>query len=276
MEALIWILLPGFTAVASGLLAWFVMQSRMEVALARERERMAESRGALDAEKIGAGASLDTALRAAEAVAKREALENFMDELRVEQRHYTRENRMLMQNRKSLVLQERMYFRNIPLSDWIEHEITVERGRRCQPPGPGHDHLRQECNFHRRWRSPTEAVGVAAPQSNFIVRYLDGRLLENCLRCNFDDLIFDVLAFVCWPGCRASRRCDAPPKGDAAKGKAVFEQCGVCHIPDSDEKKMGPGLKGLFKKDKMTNGKKPTDATVRARIDEGGKRNAGL
>jgi hypothetical protein len=128
MEALLWILLPGFTAVASGLLAWFVMQSRMEVALAKERERMAESRGALDAEKSAMGASLDTALRAAEAVAKREALENFMDELRVEQRHYTRENRMLMQNRKSLVLQERMYFRNIPLSDWIEHEITVEEG----------------------------------------------------------------------------------------------------------------------------------------------------
>ena len=128
MEALIWILLPGFTAVASGLLAWFIMQSRMEVALARERERIAESRGALDAEKTALGASLDTALRAAEAVAKREALENFMDELRVEQRHYTRESRLLMHNRKSLVLQERMYFRNIPLSDWIEHEIAVEEG----------------------------------------------------------------------------------------------------------------------------------------------------
>ena len=62
----------------------------------------------------------------------------------------------------------------------------------------------------------------------------------------------------------------AADKGDAAKGKAVFEQCAVCHNPDSDEKKMGPGLKGLFKKDKMTNGKKPTDATIRARIDEGG------
>ena len=128
MEALIWILLPGFTAVASGLLAWFIMQSRMEVALARERERIAESRGALDAEKTALGASLDTALRAAEAEAKREALEGFMDELRVEQRHYTRENRMLMQSRKSLVLQERMYFRNIPLSDWIEHEIVMDEG----------------------------------------------------------------------------------------------------------------------------------------------------
>ncbi|MCX6631574.1 MAG: hypothetical protein NTW28_28510 [Candidatus Solibacter sp.] len=128
MEALIWILLPGFTAVASGLLAWFIMQSRMEVALAQQREHLAETRGALDAEKSALGASLDTALRAAEAVAKCEALEHFMDELRVEQRHYTRENRMLTHNRKSLVLQERMYFRNLPLSDWIEHEITVEEG----------------------------------------------------------------------------------------------------------------------------------------------------
>jgi cytochrome c len=60
-------------------------------------------------------------------------------------------------------------------------------------------------------------------------------------------------------------------KGDAAKGKAVFEQCAVCHNADSDEKKMGPGLKGLFKKDKMTNGKKPSEAAVRAQIDDGGQ-----
>jgi cytochrome c len=60
-------------------------------------------------------------------------------------------------------------------------------------------------------------------------------------------------------------------KGDAAKGKEVFQQCSVCHNADSDEKKMGPGLKGLFKKDKLTsNGKKPTEANIRAKIDEGG------
>src|SRR3954453_6921969 len=60
------------------------------------------------------------------------------------------------------------------------------------------------------------------------------------------------------------------PKGDAAKGKEVFEQCGVCHNADSDEKKMGPGLKGLFKKDKLKNGKKPTEANVKAVINAGG------
>ncbi len=67
-----------------------------------------------------------------------------------------------------------------------------------------------------------------------------------------------------------SRILPAAAKGDAAKGKEVFDQCGVCHNADSDEKKMGPGLKGLFKKDKLTNGKKPTEANVRAKIDEGG------
>ena len=59
-------------------------------------------------------------------------------------------------------------------------------------------------------------------------------------------------------------------KGDPAKGKEVFQQCAICHNADSDEKKMGPGLKGLFKKEKLTDGKKPTDANLRTRIDEGG------
>jgi len=59
-------------------------------------------------------------------------------------------------------------------------------------------------------------------------------------------------------------------KGDPEKGKDVFQQCGVCHNADSDEKKMGPGLKGLFKKDKLTSGKKPTEANIRAKVDEGG------
>ena len=58
--------------------------------------------------------------------------------------------------------------------------------------------------------------------------------------------------------------------GDAAKGKEVFDQCVVCHNADSAEQKIGPGLKGLFKKGKLANGKAPTEANVRAKIEEGG------
>ena len=62
----------------------------------------------------------------------------------------------------------------------------------------------------------------------------------------------------------------APKKGDPDKGKETFQQCAVCHNADSDDKKMGPGLKGLFSKDKLKNGKKPTEENVRAQVDEGG------
>jgi len=128
MESLLWVLLPGFVALASGLLSWFVMQSRMEVKLSELRERVAAERGALDAEKAVHQASFEAEIRAAEETAKRQSLDKFLGELKIEQRHYTRENRLLMNNRKSLILQERMYFRNIPLSDWIEHEIMLDEG----------------------------------------------------------------------------------------------------------------------------------------------------
>ncbi len=59
-------------------------------------------------------------------------------------------------------------------------------------------------------------------------------------------------------------------KGDAAKGKETFEQCSVCHNVDTDEKKMGPSLKGLFKHKTMTGNKPVTDANVLAQINNGG------
>jgi hypothetical protein len=126
VDALVWVLLPGFVAVASGTLAWFVMQSRMEVKLAEQREKLATERGSIIAEREAMEAQVQTAMRAAQERAHREAFDKFLGELRVEQRHYTRDNRLLTQTRKSLVLQERMYFRNIPLSDWIEHEIMMD------------------------------------------------------------------------------------------------------------------------------------------------------
>jgi len=60
-------------------------------------------------------------------------------------------------------------------------------------------------------------------------------------------------------------------KGDAAKGKDKFdENCAVCHNVDTDEKKMGPSLKGLFKRQKLANGKAVNDANVLEQINSGG------
>src|SRR5947199_10064762 len=98
MEPLIWILLPGVAALASGVLAWFIMQSRMEVKLAEQRERLAEERGALESERRSMKTSHENALRAADESARRESLDNFLGEITVERRHYTHQNRLLMHN----------------------------------------------------------------------------------------------------------------------------------------------------------------------------------
>jgi cytochrome c len=58
--------------------------------------------------------------------------------------------------------------------------------------------------------------------------------------------------------------------GNAAKGKANFDQCLICHNVDTDEKKMGPSLQGLYKKKTLQNGKPVNDANVLAQINSGG------
>jgi len=58
--------------------------------------------------------------------------------------------------------------------------------------------------------------------------------------------------------------------GDAGKGKETFDQnCSVCHNSDSTDTKIGPGLKGLFKKAELANKKKVTDDSVLDFINKG-------
>lgn len=61
----------------------------------------------------------------------------------------------------------------------------------------------------------------------------------------------------------------AEKKGDPVKGKEVFEQCAVCHSATTDQKKMGPSLKGLFKKPKLANGQAPSDQSILAMVNKG-------
>jgi len=60
--------------------------------------------------------------------------------------------------------------------------------------------------------------------------------------------------------------------GDPKKGKAVFdENCSMCHEATSTEAKVGPGLKGLFKKAKLSSTGKPvSEANVLDIINKGG------
>lgn len=55
------------------------------------------------------------------------------------------------------------------------------------------------------------------------------------------------------------------------RGKEVFEKkCAVCHFADSDQKKIGPGLKGLFKRGTFSiNGNKVTTENLKTWIENG-------
>jgi hypothetical protein len=122
MDAMLWILLPVFIAAGSALLSFYIMQARMEVAIAKEREVLAETRAEVRTQK----ATMEERVKATEQEARRKALDEFMQDFRVEERHYFRENKSQATRQKSMVLQERLYFRNIPLSNWVEHEMVVE------------------------------------------------------------------------------------------------------------------------------------------------------
>ena len=78
-------------------------------------------------------------------------------------------------------------------------------------------------------------------------------------KADFDDLEAFLLQYTQRPGERGG-------------GKETFDaQCSGCHVADSTEKKVGPGLKGLFKREKLASGKAVNDVNVLSAIEDGGK-----
>ena len=124
MDEILSLLFPLFVAGASVSISYYILQCRMEVALAKERELLAEAHATITSLKV----TVEERVRAAEESSKRMALDDFMQDFRVEERSYARESRSFNASKKSMVMQERLFFRNIPLSNWIEHEMVVEEG----------------------------------------------------------------------------------------------------------------------------------------------------
>lgn len=71
---------------------------------------------------------------------------------------------------------------------------------------------------------------------------------------------------------KKSARPATSPAPDAKKGKDVYETyCEICHDAKSEDKKVGPGLKGIYKRGKFEDGKKVDDRSMREWIVKGGK-----
>src|SRR5271163_2945961 len=100
MDAFLWMFLPLFVAGGSALLSFYIMQARMEVALAKERETLAELRATIVSHKI----TLEERVRATEESSKRKALDDFMQDIRIDERSYVRESKSLDGGRKTMVM----------------------------------------------------------------------------------------------------------------------------------------------------------------------------
>jgi hypothetical protein len=136
MPEVLWIALPFVAALGSGALSFIVVQARMEALAAKDREELVEVRAKLAQQEQAAGERV----RAVEADTRRKAFDEFLADVRIEERHYLREIDTPTERRKCLVLQERVCFRNIPLSQWIERELPFEketvRGESKELPAP--------------------------------------------------------------------------------------------------------------------------------------------
>jgi cytochrome c len=63
----------------------------------------------------------------------------------------------------------------------------------------------------------------------------------------------------------------APNAAAVARGKSLFQQkCSLCHYDTSEQKKIGPGLKGLSKRGTFSvSGNKITDESLKTWIENG-------
>src|SRR5277367_6159768 len=63
-----------------------------------------------------------------------------------------------------------------------------------------------------------------------------------------------------------ARNTKSQPAGEPAsipRGRAVYDQrCEICHFSDSSARKIGPGLKELYKRGKFSDGRKVDDASI--------------
>jgi cytochrome c len=53
-------------------------------------------------------------------------------------------------------------------------------------------------------------------------------------------------------------------------GQRLFLHCSGCHDAETGNKKVGPSLKGLFKKRNLLNGTPATEQNIRFKIEKGG------
>jgi hypothetical protein len=107
-EAVFWFAWPGLVAVGSASLVWIIMQARIRL---------------LSGKYQAALAHLER-----EYAAKRPSVEQLLAELRLERRRFLRRMAGPEGYDTTVLTLERLYFRQIPLTGWMQEEIPLGGG----------------------------------------------------------------------------------------------------------------------------------------------------
>ena len=104
-EIVFWVLLPALVALGAAYLVWLLMQARIQVLTAHYQTavaRVEQERGP--------------------------ALDELLAELRVERRRFLRRLPGPKGLETTVITQERLYLRNLPLTGWMQEELTLGTG----------------------------------------------------------------------------------------------------------------------------------------------------
>ncbi len=122
MSTALWIGFLLLTALGAALLALFAWQHRYEAVLPDQRRKLRQARAALIAERVS--------FEAGRRLIRKRPQQAFLclNEVRVEQR-CSQSNRLMRPGEpQRMLLRERIVFRDLALSHWLEQEVPVERG----------------------------------------------------------------------------------------------------------------------------------------------------
>ncbi len=123
----VWAAMPFVVAAGAALLTAILMNARTEAALACQRAALAEVRALLATQHR----AMEERVRAAEEEARRRALNEFLADVRVDERRFR------LEGRGTMLLQERVSFRSIPLTPWVDRELPAATPLPSPPPLAG-------------------------------------------------------------------------------------------------------------------------------------------
>ena len=106
-ELVFWIVLPGLVAVGAAYLVWLLMQARIQVLTAHYQTAVAKVEGDCRHQP---------------------GIEELLAELRMERRRFLRRVPGPAGIETTVITQERLYLRNIPITGWMQEELPLGHG----------------------------------------------------------------------------------------------------------------------------------------------------